>query len=36
LKFAEEDKLNQSDVDMLASIKFHGDAPKSVGRRRFI
>ena len=36
LKLAEEDKLNQSNVDMLASIKFRGDAPKSVERWRFI
>ncbi|UUY01584.1 helix-turn-helix domain-containing protein [Svornostia abyssi] len=36
LKLAEEDKLNQSDIDMLSSIKFRGDAPKSVERWRFI
>lgn len=36
IKLAEEDKLNQSDVDMLASIKFRGEAPKSVERWRFI
>lgn len=36
MKFAEQDKLNQSDVDMLASIKFRGEAPRSVERWRFI
>jgi len=36
LRFAEHRKLVQSDVDMLASIKFRGDPPKTVERWSFI
>jgi transcriptional regulator with XRE-family HTH domain len=36
LRFAEEDDLAQADVEMLASIKFRGEAPRSSDRWRFI
>ncbi len=36
LRFAEEDGLAQADIEMLASIKFRGEAPRSSDRWRFI
>jgi transcriptional regulator with XRE-family HTH domain len=36
LAFAREENLVQADVEMLASIKFRGDAPSSADRWRFI
>lgn len=36
LKFAKEDGLAQADVEMLASIRFRGEAPRSPDRWRFI
>lgn len=36
LEFAEQDGLAQADVEMLASIKFRGEAPRSPDRWRFI
>lgn len=35
-RFAEEEKLSQADLEMLASIKFRGEPPKSSDRWRFI
>jgi transcriptional regulator with XRE-family HTH domain len=35
-KFAELDELSPSDVEMLASIQFRGDAPRTPDRWRFI
>ena len=35
-KFAKLQKIPEADVDMLASIRFRGDAPQSVDRWRFI
>ena len=34
--FAEQDGLSPSDVEMLASIRFRGDAPSTPERWRFI
>lgn len=36
LRFAEEDGLARADVEMLASIKFRGEAPRTPDRWRFI
>lgn len=36
LKFAEQDKLTQADIEMLASIRFRGEAPRTPDRWRFI
>lgn len=36
LKFAQQERLPQTDVEMLASIRFRGDAPKTPDRWRFI
>jgi transcriptional regulator with XRE-family HTH domain len=36
LKFAQEYRLPEADVDMLASIQFRGDRPRTVERWRFI
>lgn len=36
MEFAEIDGLSQSDVEMLASIKFRGGSPNTVERWRFI
>jgi transcriptional regulator with XRE-family HTH domain len=36
LKFAQEDGLAQADIEMLASIKFRGEAPRTPDRWRFI
>jgi transcriptional regulator with XRE-family HTH domain len=36
LEFAEQEGLARSDIEMLASIKFRGDAPQTTERWRFI
>jgi transcriptional regulator with XRE-family HTH domain len=36
LEFAREDDLTQADIEMLASIKFRGEAPRTPDRWRFI
>lgn len=36
LEFAEQEDLAQGDIEMLASIKFRGEAPRSPDRWRFI
>jgi transcriptional regulator with XRE-family HTH domain len=36
LQFAEQDGLAQADIEMLASIKFRGEAPRTPDRWRFI
>lgn len=35
-KLAEEDDLPESDIEMLASIEFRGEAPRTVQRWRYI
>lgn len=35
-EFAEEEELSQADIEMLASIQWRGDAPRSVDRWRYI
>ncbi len=35
-QFAEDEGLAESDVEMLTSIKFRGDAPQTAARWRFI
>lgn len=36
LEFAEEDRLPEADINMLASIQFRGERPRTVARWRFI
>ena len=36
LRFATDYRLPEADIDMLASIQFRGDRPRSVDRWRFI
>jgi transcriptional regulator with XRE-family HTH domain len=36
LKFAEQHRIPEADVDMLASIRFRGDAPQTPERWSFI
>jgi transcriptional regulator with XRE-family HTH domain len=36
LRFAREYRLPESDIEMLASIQFRGDQPRTVDRWRFI
>jgi transcriptional regulator with XRE-family HTH domain len=36
LQFAEEERLSQGDIEMLASIRFRGEAPRTPDRWRFI
>jgi transcriptional regulator with XRE-family HTH domain len=36
LKFQAEDNIPDNDIEMLASIKFRGDAPRTADRWRFI
>jgi hypothetical protein len=36
LEFAQQDKLTQADIEMLASIRFRGEPPRTPDRWRFI
>jgi hypothetical protein len=36
LEFAREDRLPAADIDMLASIQFRGEPPRTAARWRFI
>jgi transcriptional regulator with XRE-family HTH domain len=36
LEFAREDRLPEADIDMLASIQFRGERPRTAARWRFI